>query len=104
MIASRSRRRRLKVTPCLAQAAVPTMLCQAIPITIDRIRGLNVVIPGSMRIANDVAATSEASNRPGRMARAPPTGHRRATDAGAALRFSDSVGLLAEIRVTSWLH
>ena len=63
-MAVRSSQRRLDVTPCLAQAAVPTMFWNAIPITMDRTMGLNVAMPGSCLIAN--AAPSIIEFRTGR--------------------------------------
>jgi hypothetical protein len=106
MMAMRSSRRRLKVTPCFAQAAVPTMLWNAIPTTMDSIMGLNVVIPGSIRMAKDAPATIEVRKSPGRISRAFPPVHRRVVETREApmLSFSGSASLLAEIRVTSWLR
>ncbi len=69
-MARRSRRRRLKVTPAFAQAAVPTVLWNTIPMTIDKIIGLNVAMPGSSLSANAAPAIVEFSSKPGRISRA----------------------------------
>src|ERR1700704_2764702 len=103
MMAIRSNRRRPNVTPCFAQAAVPTMLWYAIPMTIDRIRGLKFFTLGSIRMPKDAPATIEVRQRPGKILRALRPDHwvkemRRAP----LLSFSGSV--LVEIRVMSWLH
>ena len=45
----RSNRRRLKATPGFAADGVPTRLWKAMPITMARINGLNVAIPGNCR-------------------------------------------------------
>jgi hypothetical protein len=71
--------------------------------TIDRIKGLKFVIPGSILMPNDAPATIEVRQRPGKMSRALRPDHwvkemRRAP----LLSFSGSV--LVEIRVMSWLH
>ena len=105
MVDVQGSQRRLNVTPCFAQAAVPTMLWYAIPITIDRIRGLKFVIPGSILMPNEAPATIEVRQRPGKISRARRPDHwlkemRRAL----LLSFSGTGDLLAEIRVTSWLH
>src|SRR5258708_3490917 len=102
MMAMRSSRRRLNVTPCFAQAAVPTMLWYAIAMTIDRIRGLKFVIPGSILMPNDALATIDVKQRPGKILRARRPDHwvkemRRAL----LLSFSVSGELLAVIRVMS---
>src|ERR1700704_360305 len=104
-MAIRSNRRRLNVTPCFAQAAVPTMLWYAIPMIIDRIRGLTFVIPGSILMPNDAPATIDVRQRPGKSSRAPRPDHWvKAVRRALLLSFSGSGDLLAEIRVTSWLH
>src|SRR6266436_6634195 len=76
------------------------------PRMIDRISGLKVVIPGSILMANDAPVTIEVSNRPGRISRVLRPDHRRVTEGRGtpAFPFSNSAGLLVEIRVTSWLR
>jgi hypothetical protein len=51
----------------LAQAAVPTMLWNAIPIAMDSIIGLNIAMPGSCLVANAAPAIIQFRNRPGRI-------------------------------------
>src|SRR6266404_5408762 len=103
--AIRSSQRRLNVTPCLAQAAVPTMLWNAIPIIMDRIMGLNVAMPGSCLMANAAPAITEFRNRPGRISRVFRPGHCWIVEGtrASAPSFSDSASLVVEIKVMSWL-
>src|ERR1700730_2087377 len=73
--------------------------------TIDRIRGLKFVIPGSILMPNDAPATIDVRQRPGKSSRARRPDHWvRAMRRALLLSFSGSGGLLAEIRVMSWLH
>src|SRR3979411_3197879 len=105
-MAVRSSQRRLDVTPCLAQAAVQTMLWNAILITIGRIMGLNVAIPGSCLMANAAPAITQFRNRPGRISRGFRPGHRWMVEGrrASARSFTDSASLVIEIKVMSWLH
>src|ERR1700738_4336040 len=99
--------RRLDVTRGLARAAIPTTLWNTIPITMDRIMGLNVVMPGSCLMANAVPSITEFRNRLGsrRVHRWMVDGRR-----AVALPFTDSASLVLEtslvleIRGMSWLH
>jgi hypothetical protein len=62
-----SSRRKLNVTLCLAQAAIPTMLWNAIPIAMNSIVGFNIAMPGSCLMANAAPAIIQFRNRSGRI-------------------------------------
>ncbi len=67
MMPSRNTGRSANRTPARARAGVPIALCSAMPMTIARMSGLNMPMPGTWRRPNDAAAMAPVSNRPGRM-------------------------------------
>src|SRR5258708_645483 len=104
MMAPRSTQRRLNVTPAFAQAAVPTMLWNAIPIMMDRIIGLNVDIPGSSLTPNAAPATIEFRTRPGRISTARRLNRRRAVAGMRAPSLRGPASSVFETKVMGWLH